>query len=362
MSRPTESSRRAFLERAAIVAAAAPLQPWRRLVAGAEQLAASAPTSPLDFLRNANGWINSRALTAADLRGKVVLVQFWTFTCINWLRTLPYVRAWNAKYRDAGLVVIGAHTPEFPFEHDVTNVRRLTADLNVPYPVAIDSDYGIWNGFKNEYWPALYLLDGTGRVVYQQFGEGKYDETERMIQKTLESAGGHDIDRQLVTVVGKGLEAPADWNNVRSPESYVGYARAEGFASPGGVMAERRHVYDLPSALRLNEWALTGDWTIGSGAITANQSAARLVFRFHARDLHLVMGPPAGHEPVHFRVSIDGAPPGASHGADIDAEGMGVARDQRVHQLLRQPAEIADRTFQIDFREPGAQVFVLTFG
>ncbi|HEY4304466.1 MAG TPA: redoxin family protein [Gemmatimonadaceae bacterium] len=363
MSKETDQSRRVFLERAALAAAVTPLRRWERLLSPPASLR-QPPTAegPLDALRRANGWVNSRPLTASDLRGKVVLVQFWTFTCINWLRTLPYTRAWAEKYRDAGLVVIGAHTPEFPFEHDAANVQRLTADLNVPYPVAIDSDYAIWNAFKNQYWPAIYLLDGAGRVVHQQFGEGGYDDTERMIQKTLEGAGARKLEHQLVSVAGKGLEAAADWNNARSPETYVGYQRTEGFASPGDAVPERSHVYELPSALRLNQWALTGDWTVASGAITANRSAARVVFRFHSRDLHLVMGPPAGRAPVNFRVSIDGAPPGMSHGGDVDADGMGVAKDQRVHQLLRQTGAIEDRTFQIEFREPGAQVFSFTFG
>jgi thiol-disulfide isomerase/thioredoxin len=356
-------TRRLFLKGASVAIAGVPIRRRHPLLAATTHAPhASVPDSPLDSLTRANGWLNSRALTTPELHGKVVLVQFWTFTCINWLRTLPYVRAWSEKYRDAGLVVIGAHTPEFQFERNIDNVRRLAGDLNVRYPVAIDSDFAIWNGFKNQYWPALYLLDGDGRVQYHVFGEGGYIETERNIQRMLGEAGARTVDRSLVAVQGHGLEAAAAWNDLRTPETYVGYARADHFTSSGNVVRDHAHVYELPSTLAANKWALGGDWTVANSGATANTHAARIQFRFHARDLHLVMGPPRGHAPAKFRVTVDGNAPGSSHGADVDAQGNGIAKDQRVYQLIRQSQPVVDRTFQIEFSDPGVQAFSFTFG
>ena len=316
----------------------------------------------LDSLSRASGWLNSPPLSAAELGGKVVLVQFWTFTCINWLRTMPYIRAWSDKYRDSGLVTIGAHTPEFPFERTSDNVRRAARELNVSYPVAIDNEYAIWGGFRNGYWPALYLLDGKGRVRHRHFGEGGYDDTERMIQKVLNDTGARSVDRQLASVEGRGIEVAADWSNLKTPETYVGYERGENFASPGGAAPDRSRAYTLPRELRSNQWALAGDWTIGQGAIALTQAPGGIAFRLHGRDLHLVMGPPAGEGAVRFRVSLDGQPPAAAHGGDIDEQGMGVAKDQRLYQLIRQPKPIVDRVFQIEFLDRGVEAFSFTFG
>ena len=316
----------------------------------------------LSALRNATAWINSPPLTAASLKGKVVLAQFWTFTCINWLRTLPYVREWAHSYRNSGLVTIGIHTPEFPFEHNLDNVRRATAEMKVDYPVAVDNEYAIWRGFNNQYWPALYLLDASGRVRYHQFGEGQYAESERMIQQLLTDAGAHDSARPLTSVVGRGIEAPADWSEVRSAENYVGAERTEGFASPGGSVTGRRHSYTLPRELRLNQWALNGDWTVEKGSIALNAPNGTIAYRFHSRDLHLVMGPPASAHPVRFRVLLDGQRATGAHGADVDAQGNGVATEQRLYQLIRQPKPIADRVFQIEFLDSGIEAFSFTFG
>ena len=316
----------------------------------------------LSSLGMATAWINSPPLTQPLIKGKVVLVQFWTFTCINWLRTLPYTRAWWEKYRNAGLVVIGAHTPEFAFEHDLENVRRLAKELNVAYPVAVDSDYAIWRGFKNQYWPALYLLDGKGRVRHHQFGEGGYAESERAIQQLLKDAGAAGIDERVSVVEGRGIEAPADWSDVRSGENYVGSERTEGFASPRFAAGERRQGYTLPRTLRLNEWALEGAWNVDKDRVALTRPNGRIEYRFHARDLHLVMGPPSNAKPVRFRVLLDGQAPGRAHGGDVDEQGNGVASEQRLYQLIRQPRPIADRVFQIEFLDPGLEAFSFTFG
>jgi thiol-disulfide isomerase/thioredoxin len=313
-------------------------------------------------LDSATGWLNSNPLSAAGLRGNVVLVQFWTYTCINWLRTLPYVRAWVEKYEGQGLVVIGAHTPEFPVEHDRQNVRRAATHLMVDYPIAIDNDYEIWNGFGNQYWPALYLVDAQGQIRYHHFGEGAYDETERALQLALTNAGAHHVDDALVEVDARGVEAPADWDTLQSPESYLGYGRAESFVSPGRPAFDERHVYTAPERLRLNQWALSGDWTIGQQAAVLNEPNGRIADRFHARDLHLVMGPGAREVPVPIRVRLDGLPPGDAHGLDVDDQGNGTVTEPRMYQLIRQPAPIADRLFEIEFPDPGVEAFVFTFG
>lgn len=318
--------------------------------------------SELPSLGGATGWLNSQPLTAAGVRGKVVLVEFWTYSCINWLRTLPYVRAWAEKYKDQGLVVIGVHSPEFEFEKSVDNVRRAAKDMRIDYPIAIDSDHAIWNAFDNQYWPALYFVDAKGRIRHHQFGEGEYEQSEMIIQQLLAEAGISGITHELVSVDARGPEAAADWGNLKSPENYVGYRRTENFASPSGAVLDKSHVYALPAGLRLNHWALSGDWTMGKQAAALNQANGRIVYRFHARDLHLVMGPGARGTSVRFRVLIDGDPPGAAHGSDVDDQGNGTVAEQRLYQLIRQPKPIADRQFEIEFLDSGVEAFVFTFG
>jgi thiol-disulfide isomerase/thioredoxin len=322
----------------------------------------SADQSELGSLTQAGAWLNSPALTAASLRGKVVLVDFWTYTCINWRRTLPYVRAWAEKYRDQGLVVIGVHAPEFAFERDLGNVRWAVQDMKVGYPVATDNDFVIWRAFHNQYWPALYFIDAQGRLRYQQFGEGSYRQAEMVIQELLIEAGATGISREPVAVEPQGAEVAADWDDLRSEETYVGYARGEGFASSGGAVLDVPRLYALPSRLRLNAWALSGEWTVQNPAAVLNKANGTIAYRFHARDLNLVMGPPTPGTPVKFRVTVDGAPAGAAHGADVDEQGYGTADRQRMYQLIRQPKPIGDRLFEIEFLDPGIEIFAFTFG
>jgi thiol-disulfide isomerase/thioredoxin len=310
----------------------------------------------------ATTWLNSPPLSPAGLSGKVVLVQFWTYTCINWLRTVPYVRAWAEKYKDQGLVVIGVSTPEFDFEHDLDNVRRAVKDMEITWPVAVDNDYAVWRAFDNNYWPALYFVDAKGHIRHHHFGEGDYERSEKVIQQLLAEAGHPPSDNALVSVNGAGLEAAADWGSLGSPENYLGYERTENFASPGGAAFDKPHVYAPPRRLGLNQWALSGDWTVGKQATVSNQARGRVVYRFHARDLHLVMGPVAPGTSVRFRVLIDGQPPGAAHGQDVDAQGYGAVTEQRLYQLIRQPKPISDRVFEIEFLDPGVAVFAFTFG
>jgi hypothetical protein len=293
-----------------------------------------------------------------------VLVQFWTYTCINWLRTEPYVRAWDERYGKQGLVVIGVHSPEFAFETDLGNVRRETKEMRVGYPIAVDSEHRIWRAFDNAYWPALYLADAKGAIRYHHFGEGRYDETERMIRSLLAEAGSTGLGDGLVTVDARGLEAAADWDSLRSGENYLGYDRTERFASPGGAANGERRSYAVPAHLELDHWALAGDWTMHGQATTLNAAPARIAYRFHARDLHLVMGGSSAVRatPVRFRVRLDGQPPGAAHGLDVDAGGNGVVSEQRLYQLIRQARPIADRTFEIEFLDPGVETFAFTFG
>jgi thiol-disulfide isomerase/thioredoxin len=319
-------------------------------------------SSELASLERATEWLNSPPLTASALRGKVVVVDFWTYTCINWLRTLPYVRAWDEKYRKQGLVVIGVHSPEFSFEKNLGNVRRSVKDMRIDYPVAVDNDHVIWRAFRNQYWPALYFIDAKGRIRHHQFGEGGYEQSEMVIQMLLAEAGVEDVSREPANVAPRGLEVAADWRNLRSPENYVGYERTENFTSPGGVVRNQPRAYALPSRLGLNDWALSGDWTIKSEAVVLTKSNGRIAYRFHARDVNLVMGPSARGTSVRFRVLIDGQPPGAAHGADVDEQGNGTLAEQRLHQLIRQPEPIADRQFEIEFLEPGAEAFAFTFG
>jgi hypothetical protein len=306
-------------------------------------------------LGGATGWLNTEPLGPAELRGHVVLVNFWTLTCINWLRQEPYVRAWSQAYRDDGLVVVGAHTPEFAFEHEIDLVRQATTQRAIDYPVAADNDYAIWDAFDNRYWPALYFVDTDGIIRDQHFGEGRYEQSERVIQGLL------GVERELVSVEGLGVEAQADWDHLRTPETYLGYARSEQFASPDGAAFDERRAYELPERLRLNHWALAGEWTIGRENVVLDQAGGSIAYRFHARDAHLVLAPPA-REPIPFRVLLDGQAPGPSHGVDVDADGTGLLRDGRLHQLVRQHDAVHEQTLQITFLEPGAQAYAFTFG
>jgi thiol-disulfide isomerase/thioredoxin len=306
-------------------------------------------------LDGAAAWLNSGPLTPAELRGRVVLVDFWTLTCINWLRTEPYVRAWSQAYRDDGLVVVGVHTPEFSFEHQVDRVRRATAERGIDYPVAVDNDYAIWTAFDNHYWPALYFVDADGVIRDEHFGEGRYEQSERLIQRLL------GVERELVPVDGVGVEAEADWDHLRTPETYVGYARSEHFASPGGAAFDQRRGYELAPQLGLNHWALAGTWTIGRENAVLDEAGGSIAYRFHARDAHLVLSRETT-EPIPFRVLLDGEAPGSSHGVDVDQDGTGVLRDGRLYQLVRQHDGVRDRTLEITFRDPGAEAYVFTFG
>ena len=300
----------------------------------------------------ATGWLNSPPLTNDDLQGKVVVVDFWTYTCINWLRTLAYVRAWAEKYGDRGLVVVGVHTPEFPFERDLGNVGSAVHAMRIAYPVAVDSEYGVWRDFGNHYWPAIYIADGEGRIRYHHFGEGEYEKTERVVQQLL------GVDDGLVEVDADGVEVQADWANLMSPETYLGYEQGRNFGSPGGAVFDQAHDYRPPEALMLNRWALSGGWTIAPGHSALNDAGGRILFRFHARDVNLVLQ----GDSVQFRVLVDGEPPRAGHGGDVDEQGRGVVREPRLYQLGRQRGPIVDRTFEIIFEESGVEAYVFTFG
>ena len=306
-------------------------------------------------LDGATGWVNSDPLGPAELRGRVVLVNIWTWTCINWLRQEPYVRAWSQAYRDDGLLVIGVHTPEFSFEHAIDGVRHATKERSIDYPVALDDDYEIWRAFDNHYWPALYFVDADGIIRDHQFGEGRYEQSERVIQRLL------GVERELVSVEGLGVEAEADWDQLRTPETYLGYGRGERFASPDGAAFDERRAYELPERLRFNDWALAGEWTIGHENVVLDDAVGSIAYRFHARDAHLVMSPGA-REPIPFRVVVDGDAPGRSNGVDVDEDGHGLLRDGRMYQLVRQPDAIRDRTLEITFLEPGAEAYAFTFG
>jgi hypothetical protein len=314
--------------------------------------------SPLHLpaLDGAAGWLNSPPLHPAELRGHVTVVNFWTLTCINWLRQEPYVRAWSRAYRDDGLVVIGVHTPEFLFEHDIDLVREATRGRDIDYPVAIDNQYAIWNAFDNHYWPALYFIDSDGVIVGQYFGEGEYQQSERVIQRAL----GIDREPVAVAVEGQGIEAAADWDHLRSPETYLGAGRSEGFASPGGTVPESR-LYRIPERLRLNQWAVAGHWTIEQEKATLDHADGRIAFRLQARDANLVMSA-GGGSPIPFRVLVDGQAPGSSHGADTDADGNGLLGSGRCYQLVRERGAVLERTLEITFGRPGAQAYVFTFG
>ncbi len=362
MSDEINHDRRRFFNTVAMTIAAAQFGIMGSVMQQATAAAVQLPIEgELPSLGGVTGWLNSQPLTAAGLRGKVVLIDFCTYTCINWLRQLPYVRAWSEKYRDRGLVVIGVHTPEFPFEKDIENVRRAVKSIRVDFPIVIDSDYAIWRAFKNKYWPALYFIDTNGRIRHHHFGEGAYEQSEMIIQELLGDAG-KATGRQLVSVDGRGVEAPADWGSLKSPENYLGYERTENFASPGGVVPDKRRVYAAPARLRLNQWALSGDWTVEKQPAVLNEANGRIACRFHARDLHLVMAPKVRGMSVQFRVLIDGKPPGAAHGIDVDARGNGTLAEPRLYQLIRQPKPITDRQFEIEFVSPGVEAFAFTFG
>ncbi len=316
----------------------------------------------LPSLVGATTWLNSEPLTVDGLRGKVVLINFWTYTCINWLRQLPYVRAWSEKYQDQGLTVIGVHTPEFEFEKTIDNVRRALTDMRIDYPIAVDNNYAVWRAFGNHYWPALYFVDTQGHIRHHHFGEGEYEKLEWLIQQLLAQAGTGRVGGELVEVEARGFEAAADWDSLRSPENYLGYDRTENFASPGGAVLSKRRLYTAPARLQRNQWALWGDWTIGRQAIVLNQPRGRLAYRFHARDLHLVMGPTEPGTSVRFRVRVDGQPAGAARGLDVDEQGEGTVTEQRLYQLVRQSQPIRDRQFEIEFLNAGVEAFAFTFG
>jgi len=313
----------------------------------------------LSSLGSATAWLNSPPLTPAGLQGRVVLVDFWTYSCINWLRTLPYVRAWAGKYSAHGLVTVGVHTPEFGFERNIDNVRRAAMDIHVDYPIAIDSDYEIWRAFDNHYWPALYFLDSHGQVREHQFGEGDYERSEMIIQQLLAESGISGISEDLVSVDARGVEAAADWASLGSGENYLGYQRTASFSSPGGAVPDEPRAYSPAADLRSNHWDLSGEWTIGPESVESNAPNGRIAYRFRARDLHLVMG---SATPVRFRVLIDGQPPGGAHGIDSDDQGDGTVAEPRLYQLIRQPGAVGEHTFEITFLDAGVRGYVFTFG
>ena len=354
MFEETNLSRRRFLGAAAVTIAAAQFG----TIASAKTWFGEG--SELSALANATAWLNSQPLTAAGLRGKVVLINFWTYSCINWRRQLPYVRAWAEKYKDQGLVVIGVHAPEFSFEKNIDNVRWAAKDMRIAYPIATDNDHAIWRGFNNEYWPALYFADAKGKVRHRQFGEGEYQPSEKVIQQLLAEAGASGIGNELVSIDARGAEAAADWDDLGSEENYVDYERTENFASPGGIKTDKAHVYGVAGQLRRNQWALSGNWTVGREAVVLNEPNGRIAYRFHARDLHLVMGPAGPKTSVGFRVLIDGQPPRAAHGVDVDDQGNGVVTEPRMYQLVRQQVPIVDRQFEIEFLQAGVEAYSFT--
>jgi hypothetical protein len=315
----------------------------------------------LPALDGATAWLNSGPLTPAGLHGQVVLVSFGTYTCINWIRSLPYVRAWADAYAGRGLRVVGVQTPEFEFEGDVNNVGRAIKEMDVRYPVVVDNDYAVWQAFDNHFWPALYFVDAQGRIRHHHFGEGEYEESEMVLQMLLRESGV-DVDQGLVRLEPDGVEAAADWASLGSPETYLGYARGAGFASPGGVAQDERHVYSTPTMLRRNHWSLSGDWRIGSVPALLNEPGGSIAYQFHARDLHLVMGPLMAGRPVRFTVRLDGEPPGPARGVDVDENGNGTADYQRMYQLIRQHPPVGDRLFEIEFLDAAVEAFVFTFG
>jgi thiol-disulfide isomerase/thioredoxin len=360
---------------AVVVIAAAPLSVIGSMRGGATpsdlrmvklRIAPAAIRLPIEgkfpSLVGATAWLNSQPLTPTTLRGKVVLIEFWTYSCINWRRQLPYVRAWAEKYKNQGLVVIGTHAPEFSFEKNIDNVRWAAKDMRIDYPIAVDNDHAMWRAFNNEYWPALYFIDAQGRIRHHQFGEGDYEQSELIIQQLLTEAGTGGFSHDLVSVDPQGAEVGADWDDLRSAENYLGYERTADFASAGGAKPDQRHDYALPARLKLSHWALSGDWTMEREGIVLNKANGHVVYSFHSRDLHLVMGPAAPGTSARFRVLIDGQPPGAAHGVDVDGQGNGTVTEPRMYQLIRQPKPIVDRQFEIEFLDPGVEAFSFTFG
>jgi len=313
-------------------------------------------------LGGATAWLNSPPLEISDLHGRVVVVNFCTYTCINWIRTLPYVRAWEERYRDDGLTMLGVHTPEFSFEHDHGNIETALKQMNVTWPIAIDDDYEVWRAFANHYWPALYFIDTQGRIRHHHFGEGEYESSELAIQQLLTEAGSSGIEPGLVAPHALGAEVQADWDTLGSGETYLAYGQATGFASAHGIVPDVRQVYVLPESLARNEWALTGAWTISSEASTSDEPGGRIAYRFTARDVNLVMGPQTSGSVVPFRVTLDGDAPGGASGVDVQADGSGVLIEQRMYQLIRQPGPIVDRLFEVEFLDAGAQALCFTFG
>ena len=356
-----DHGRRHFLGRAAMTLASVRfgMRGGALLEAGTSEANERQPRQ-LAALGGATEWLNSPPVSATSLLGKVVLVQFGTYTCINWLRTLPYVRAWNQKYRQ-GLAVIGVHTPEFAFEKKLENVRRAVQQLKLGFPIAVDNDYAIWRAFNNRYWPALYFVDARGRQREHHFGEGEYERSEKAIRRLLAETGATGDDKGAGPISASGFELQADWRNLKSPEIYLGHDRTENFSSPGGAALGRR-VYAAPARLALNRWALTGEWTMVNQATVLNSAGGRIVCRFHARDVHLVMGPLRQESAVRFHVSMDGQPTGPAHGLDLDDSGNGTVREQRLYQLIRQPGPIVDRMFTIEFLDAGVEAFAFTFG
>ena len=332
----------------------------------AHRLAGDDATLPVEgrlpSFDGATGWLNSEPLRPEDLRGRVVLVDVWTYTCVNWLRTLPYVRAWAAKYAEGGLTVIGVHTPEFGFERDVENIVAAARDFGVTYPVAVDSEYGVWRALDNHFWPALYLADGDGRIRFHHFGEGEYAATEMAIQRLLLEGGAAEVDEDLVMVEPHGLEVAADWRTLRSPETYLGYRQATGFAQADVATFDEPRSYAAPDRLPLNHWGLAGDWTFAGHASVSSGPGSRVAFAFHARDVNLVMGPLPKDRSIPFHVRLDGEPVDAAHGTDVDEGGLGVLDRQRTYQLVRQPGPIVDRVVEVEFDAGGAGIYCFTFG
>jgi thiol-disulfide isomerase/thioredoxin len=344
----------------------APAGPRGLIRSIAHRLAGERPALPVEghlaSFTAATGWLNATPLSPEALRGRIVLVNFWTYTCVNWLRTLPYVRAWAARYADAGLTVVGVHTPEFSFEHDIDNVIAAAHRLDVRYPIALDNYYGVWDAFANHFWPAVYLADGDGRIRYHHFGEGEYAATEMVIQQLLLDAGGDGIDQDLVMVEPYGLEVPADWRALQSPETYLGSRQSTGFSQERVARFDEAAVYTADARLPLNSWALSGNWTVAGNAAVANAPDGRVAFQFHARDLNLVMGPASRGAAIPFRVFLDGQPTAGAYGVDVPADGRGIVAEQRTYQLIRQPGVIASRRFEIEFGDAGVEVYCFTFG
>jgi len=330
-----------------------------RLAGDAEALPVEGRLAGFD---RATSWLGSDPLTPAGLRGRVVLVDFWTYTCVNWLRTLPYLKAWAEKYEGAGLTVVGVHTPEFGFERDLRNVMTQSQKLGVSYPIAVDNDYGVWDDFANHYWPAIYIADAEGRIRFHHFGEGEYARTEMVIQQLLVEAGAQGLDQDLVMVEPEGLEVAADWRSLQSPETYLGYGQSSAFVSERAGYYDRPHVYESAAPPALNSWDLSGDWTLARHAAVLNAPGGRILFTFHARDVNLVMGPTAGGSRIRYRVSLDGRAAGDTRGSDVDADGLGVVSEQNTYQLIRQSEPIRDHVFEIEFLDSGVEAFCFTFG